>query len=44
MVANYATFQKEKRKTLPKARKRIPSNLGANLQPLGPMFQHLLIS
>jgi hypothetical protein len=25
----------------PKAEKRIPSKLEANVQPLGPMFQHL---
>ncbi len=28
----------------PKAEKRIPLNLEANLQPLGSKFQHLLIS
>jgi hypothetical protein len=38
MVANYATFQKTK-KTLPKATKRIPLNLGGQFATLGANVQ-----
>ncbi len=55
MVANCATFQKTKKKAVPKARKRIPLNLGGQfatpranvptfINILTLMFQHLLIT